>query len=143
MNVLLSIRPEHAENILSGRKRYEFRRKIFKRSDVRSVVIYATAPIQMLVGEFQIGQIIEASPKELWRQTRDWAGISGEYFDDYFEGRSVGFAIEVKNVVRYEDSLNPRSLFDDFTPPQSYMYINRSAKVTQPSLGGAQLELCW
>ncbi|MBI6731014.1 ASCH domain-containing protein, partial [Pseudomonas amygdali] len=42
MKVLLSIKPEYAEKILQGEKRFEFRKSVFKNPDVRTVVIYAT-----------------------------------------------------------------------------------------------------
>ena len=40
MKVLMSIKPLYAEQILQGKKKYEYRRRIFKRSDVSSLVIY-------------------------------------------------------------------------------------------------------
>lgn len=41
--MLLSINPEHVENILSGVKKIEFR-KVRCKSDVNKIIIYATAP---------------------------------------------------------------------------------------------------
>ncbi len=67
MRVLLSIRPIHVENILSGRKIFEFRRKIFTRRDVESVLIYCTMPIGQLVAEFKISEILE---DEHWTKPR-------------------------------------------------------------------------
>ena len=62
MRVLLSIRPEHVENIRSGIKTFEFRRRIFARRDVRTVLIYCTRPVGRLVGEFDIAEILEDEP---------------------------------------------------------------------------------
>lgn len=47
MRVLLSIKPEFVKKIISGEKKYEFRRKIFKR-DVKIVIIYASYPWNLL-----------------------------------------------------------------------------------------------
>ena len=63
MRVLLSIRPVHVESILSGAKRFEFRRRMFARRDVRSVLIYCTMPVGRLVAEFEIAGILEDTPE--------------------------------------------------------------------------------
>lgn len=50
MKVLMSIKPEFADKIFDGSKRYEFRRMIFKQPAVKKVVVYASAPVQMVIG---------------------------------------------------------------------------------------------
>jgi predicted transcriptional regulator len=52
MNVLLSIKPEYAELIKSGLKKYEFRRKIFKKAGHSKVFIYSTSPVKKITGVF-------------------------------------------------------------------------------------------
>lgn len=58
MKALLSIKPEFVEKILSGEKLVEYRKAVFKRPEVKSVVIYSTMPDGLIVGEFEIGQIL-------------------------------------------------------------------------------------
>ena len=48
MRVLLSIKPEFAEKILNGAKRYEFRKQAFAQP-VEAVVLYATKPVGKIV----------------------------------------------------------------------------------------------
>ena len=45
MKVLLSIKPEFANKIFEGTKRFEFRKSIFKK-EVKTVVVYASSPLQ-------------------------------------------------------------------------------------------------
>lgn len=45
MKVLLSIKPEFAEKIFSGEKKFEFRRSIFKDKTVKTVLVYASASL--------------------------------------------------------------------------------------------------
>ena len=45
MKILLSIKPTFVEEIFKGDKKFEFRRTIFKRKDIKKVVVYATKPI--------------------------------------------------------------------------------------------------
>lgn len=123
MKILLSIKPQYAHSILDGTKRYEFRRRIYRDSRVRAVVIYATKPVGKVVGEFSIKSVYSDHPDTLWERTKDFSGITRSFFSEYFNGRSVGYAIEVKNVKKYR---KPREL-SDFLPsgvaPQSYAYI--------------------
>lgn len=123
MRVLLSIRPEHVAHIMAGVKTFEFRRRIFTRSDVRTVVIYCTKPVGMVVGEFHVNRIIKGKPKHIWQVTKHGAGITKEYFDSYFSGRDVGYALQIGGIRAFAPHLDPGDLFHDFTPPQSFRYL--------------------
>ena len=123
MHVLLSINPKHVWNILAGTKKFEFRRKVHKRRDETKVSIYCTAPIKKLVGEFDITSILCKAPEDLWIITASEAGITKEFFDSYFQGRSEAYALQIGAVVEYDNFIDPHSLYSDFTPPQSFMYV--------------------
>ncbi|MCF8131408.1 MAG: hypothetical protein K9N10_23110 [Deltaproteobacteria bacterium] len=122
MRVLLSIKPEFAERIFDGSKRYEFRRAIFKNPDIKIVVVYASSPVQLVIGEFEIETILSDAPENLWEKTQEFSGISEEFFFNYFSERTVGFAIKVKKARRYR---RPRCLRKSYnvSPPQSFCYV--------------------
>jgi predicted transcriptional regulator len=120
--VLLSIKPRFAEKILSGEKRYEFRRAIFKRPRVRVIVVYASAPVQKVVGEFTISEILYDEVDSLWRRTRKYSGITEDVFYRYFENKDRGYALGIRRVKRYRIPFCPRKHFGVF-PPQSYAYL--------------------
>ena len=122
MKVLLSIKPEFANKIFDGEKKYEFRRAIFKRDDIDTVVVYASAPISKIIGEFEIESVCEDEIFSLWGKTKHSSGISKEYFLKYFDGKENGYAIKVKSHVKYEE---PVSLAERYgvKPPQSFMYV--------------------
>ena len=122
MKVLMSIKPEFADKIFDGSKRYEFRRMIFKQPAVKKVVVYASAPVQMVIGEFEIESILEHPPEELWRRTREGAGISKEFFMSYFGDKVVGYAIRIKATKRYRKPLCLKSDYN-LKSPQSYLYL--------------------
>ena len=65
MKALLSIKPEFVEEIIEGRKKFEYRKKLFKRSDISSIVVYATKPYGKVVGEFEIETILEENIDKL------------------------------------------------------------------------------
>lgn len=128
MSVLLSIKPEFAEKILSGEKRFEFRRVVPKRP-VERVVVYASSPVCRVVGEFSVRQVVSDTPKALWRRTREHAGISWAYFIRYFGGRSCAHAFEVEHAVRYAEPIDPKRVDRSFRPPQSFAYLEGFEKL--------------
>ncbi|WP_447885730.1 ASCH domain-containing protein [Serratia fonticola] len=123
MKVLLSIKPEFVERILDGSKKFEFRKGIFKNEMVKSVVIYATMPVGMVVGEFDIADVIEDKPAIVWSKTKKYAGISKDFFDIYFNSREKAFAIKIGDVRRYETPMMLSALGKNITAPQSYRYL--------------------
>lgn len=124
MKVLLSIKPEFAEKIFDGTKLYEFRRSIFKNKNINTVVVYASSPVQRVIGEFEIDTIINSEIHRLWEETKDFSGISENFFFEYFSNKEKGFAIKIKRTKLYK---KPLSLKDDFnaSPPQSFMYLDK------------------
>lgn len=66
--ILLSINPNHVENIMNGSKRYEFRKKACKRK-VDKMLIYSTTPIMKVVGEAEIEDILIGDPEIIWEKT--------------------------------------------------------------------------
>lgn len=122
MKVLMSIKPEFAEKIFNGTKKFEFRRSIFKNKNVKRVIVYASSPVQKVIGEFEIGAIIDSDLETLWNQTSAYSGISKEYFDSYFDDKKKGFAIKVKKIKKYSKPLCIRKNFK-VAPPQSFLYL--------------------
>ena len=121
MKVLLAINPEHVANILAGCKFYEFRKRGAKRK-IDSMLIYETAPRQKVVAEVEVLDMLEDSPEQLWLLTREGAGISKEFYDEYFCGREVAFAYKLGRVHIF-DTPKELSEFGVKVAPQSYIYI--------------------
>ena len=122
MRFLLSIKPEFAFKIFDGEKKYEFRKVVFKNPKVKTVVVYASSPVQKVIGEFEIEDILSSNPNEIWKKTKKYSGITEDFFYEYFENREIAHAIKIKGIKKYE---KPLSLKDDFKvmPPQSYLYL--------------------
>lgn len=120
-SVLMSIKPEYVQGILSGKKRYEFRKVACKRS-VDRIYIYSTVPVQKVVGEAEVAEILIEKPDVLWQLTSAWAGVDKVFFDSYYEDRDQAVAYRLINVKKYR---KPKSLSEMGirTAPQSYQYI--------------------
>lgn len=125
MKVVLSIKPEFANKIFDGSKKFEFRKAIFKNPKIKTVIVYSSSPVQQVIGEFEIERIINHDIDTLWGLTHQESGITEAYFYKYFEDRVQGFAIQIKKTKRYR---TPKCLRADFNlcPPQSFAYYVKS-----------------
>lgn len=122
MKIILSIKPEFANKIFDGNKKFEFRRSIFKNKEVSKVIVYASSPVSKVIGEFEIGEVLFKDLNSLWQETKEYSGITEKYFYDYFIGKENGFALEVKRVKKYKKELCIEKSFGK-RPPQSFAYI--------------------
>jgi type I restriction enzyme S subunit len=142
MNVLLSVKPKYAEEILSGRKKYEFRRSIFKKQNIEKVYIYSSSPVSKIVAAFEIGKILKGSPENIWNLCHKYAGISKNDFFDYFKNADVAYAIEISNIDSFLNPIDPCRIIEDFKPPQSFYYVLLSFLLNRWEGQNAQLQKC-
>ena len=122
MKVLMPIHPSYAFRILEGTKKYEYRKTRPKKSDVHTMLIYATSPIMKILGEVEIKEILEETPEHIWKQTSQYGGITKTSYDDYFKNRDKAIAIALGKVTSFK---HPKTLLEyhiDYHP-QSYNYI--------------------
>lgn len=126
MRVLLSIKPEYAEKILNGTKRFEYRKSAPRNEAVHTVVIYATMPVGKVIGEFEVAGVLRERPDVLWKQTRTASGITRQFFNQYFSGRDKAVAIAVRKPKRYAKPLMLQDVCGSATPPQSFQYLTEA-----------------
>ena len=119
--MLLSINPQHVENILNGNKIFEFR-KVRCRADVEKIVIYATSPVMKIVGEADILEIIQDEVDKVWEITSVNAGISRQFYDEYYQGKDQAVAYRLGKVKKYRRPLHLSDFGISFAP-QSFVYI--------------------
>ena len=108
MDVILSIKPEFVEKILSGVKKYEYRKVAFKRP----------------VSRIMLDTVLSDSPIKIWEKTKDFSGIEKKYFFEYFGDREQAFALKIKDLHIYNQMYNPYEILPNFIAPQSYCYID-------------------
>lgn len=121
MIVLLSIHPQHAHDIIEGRKLFEFRR-VPPRA-VSRLVLYATAPVRRIIGHAKVKAVLADSPEGLWPRCEHGAAISREQFFRYFAGRERAFAIQVETATPLRHPVET-SLLGRFCVPQSFRYLD-------------------
>lgn len=125
---LLPIRPKFANAIMDGTKRVEFRKVKFQRH-VRHVIVYASSPVQRIIGYFSVAGIDEGSPTALWRKYQDVGGIAEAEFRDYYRSADSGIAINVGEVKPLKRPMTLGSLKRNLTAPQSFAYLDAGVMV--------------
>ncbi len=121
MAILLSIKPEYVEKILSGTKKYEYRKRLAK-IKTSTILIYSTSPVMKVVAKAEIIDTISAAPSTLWEKTKENAGISRKKYREYFHGCKTAYAYELGQIIIFDTPKN-LSEYNVALAPQSFTYI--------------------
>lgn len=124
--VILSIHPEHADKIFSGRKQIELRRSRPAFSAGTIVLVYSTAPIQKIEGFFIVREIIEDDPESLWKDYAELCGVTEHQYQAYFTKALRSYGLYFSNAFRFPRPISLddfKVMYPEFTPPQSYRYL--------------------
>ena len=122
--ILLSINPQHVENIFNGTKKYEYR-KIKCKDKVDKIIIYSTSPIMKVVGEADVEEILEDTPNKIWEKTKEYSGVEYKFFDKYFNGKERAIAYKLSNIKRYKET-KTLSFYGINFAPQSFVYLEKT-----------------
>lgn len=124
--VMMSIKPEHVENIFKLTKRYEYRKTKCK-LDVDEIVIYCAAPVSKVVGTARIRKVLEGTPEEIWEQTKDRSASTYEAFMEYFTGREHAVAYQLGVITQFAKHQELKE-YKIWNVPQSYIYLDDQGK---------------
>ena len=136
-HILISLAPHHAENIFSGRKQVELRRRSMNVSPGTTVWIYVKLPVGSIIGRVKIVDIHESSPTTLWRRFGSVSGLSRREFFVYFKGVVAGVALVLESAQKLRSSVSLESLRElsgGFHPPQFYSLLTDQKLLRQLSI---------
>ena len=122
--ILVSIRPKYAHQILSGTKLIEIRKKFSRRWAGCRAVLYASSPQRALVGEATVRSITCGQPRQIWERFHSDIGCSSEEFDAYVGTSTEVSAIELDDAMPYKEPIGLAQVShlvqQDLRPPQSF-----------------------
>jgi predicted transcriptional regulator len=125
-DLLVSLHPRHAANILSGEKTVELRRR-FPEQHARGALalIYSTAPVQAIVGITRIKDVLKLPVSRIRKQYGTAACVSRAEVEAYFSGLREGYVILLEEARSLKRQLTIEDLYNRFgiVPPQSYRYL--------------------
>ena len=78
-NIILPIKPEYADKILSGQKKYEYRKNICT-DNIEKIYVYATSPVKAIIGELEVVEKMIMNKDNLWEFSEKHSGITKELF---------------------------------------------------------------
>lgn len=121
-NIILPIAPKYIEKILSGEKKYEYRKKLCK-NEIDKIYLYSTAPVKGIVGEVKVLGKIEKSKGELWNTTYQHSGIDKQFYEEYFLNNSNACAYRLGKVTKYVSKIPLENVGIHYII-QSFAYVN-------------------
>lgn len=130
--ILLTIHPEHALTIYEGTKRAELR-KSFPADGISLVFLYETGGSGAITGAFLVRRAERLPIDDIVRLARP-LGVPAERSRRYFEGRKLGWLIEVGTAIPLAQPVTIaelRSANHEITPPQVFSYLQHSEGTTQ------------
>ena len=133
-NVLISIFPKWADQILSGNKKWEYRKIRIKTQPESRIIFYASRGIHAIVGEATIDRVIYGPVESLIEQTANEVPEKPEELRRSFAGKEFGCAIKIKNPLIYKRPITLheiRKRISRFRPPQSFCYISDKSPLIQ------------
>lgn len=125
-HVLISLEAHHAENILSGVKKVEFRRRTMNIAPGSVVWMYVKVPVGAIVGCATVKGVHHLSPATLWKRFSKVSGLTKTDLFEYLSGSTHSIAIELVDAIRLADPIELdalRDLVDGFQPPQFFSYL--------------------
>lgn len=126
-SILISLEPRHAENILSGKKTVELRRRRPNVQPGTLLWLYSKMPVGSIVGHATIKKIYEDSPDKLWRRFRSEVGVTRDEFFSYFYCRDMAVALQLENTAALPAPITLhrlREMDERFQPPQFFARLS-------------------
>ena len=124
---LLSIKQEHFEALLDGRKKHEFRRKFANIDENFMIVFYLSSPVKAICGYGLFGKVIKDRIPRMVEIVSTHAYSSPERIINYFQNLEQGYALPVKSIRKIDSPISLAqltSLIPGFKAPQSFLSLD-------------------
>lgn len=120
--IMISTTPEHANILFDDNSKKTFFYKVTPINKISRVLIYATAPINSVVGEFDLVEIKIQALSTAWKNYGSNSVLTKKEFDKYYEGKKEAHVIVVGSRYRYSKPKN-LSEYNMQTGPKGFQYL--------------------
>ena len=76
-----------------------------------------------VVAEVDVEEIIEETPEKMWELTKNYSGITEDFYYKYYKNKKSAIAYKLGNVKKYKEPKNLSEIGIDFIP-QSFVYLD-------------------
>mgnify|MGYP004473025961 CR=1 FL=1 len=128
--ILLSLREEYFNQMLDGKKKYEYRTRYLKEETL--AYIYISKTLKKVIAKIEFGVPIIGTANDIAVVAeREHPGCYQEMMNYMYN--NVGYAIPVKKIIPIEEvSLKElQNNFLNFVPPQSYYILDRKPELLE------------
>lgn len=126
--LVMSIRPQYAERLFTGRKSVEIRKGFARHWQGQRVTLYATSPAKRLVGEARIEKVFIGAPDEVWKIYGEGIGCARSEFDEYTGTARKISAVVMRDVRPFHTPLSIRVaselVAERLKPPQTHQAVH-------------------
>ncbi|HBY63386.1 MAG TPA: hypothetical protein DEH78_26480 [Solibacterales bacterium] len=130
-DILISVDVEHSDNLLSGRKTVEVRRRRPRIEPGTRVWIYTKVPRAAIEAVGIVEEVHGASAGVLWKRYSAEVAISRTRLVEYLAGASSSCAIKFSSITPLQRSIGLdeiRQAVGAFQPPQFFKRLRSSEK---------------
>ena len=123
-SLLMSIKTKYADQIFSGTKEYEFRRKsIGEKNCHKKIYIYSSGKEKAIVGYIVVDKILKGNFKQIQELTNN---SDLKDIEDYFHDCNICNALHISEYYQFVKPIELKDIknkYKDFAIPQFYRYI--------------------
>ena len=126
-DAIISIKPRHVDNILSGNKTVELRTRSINLPSGSRLWVYTTLPVGKVELSTEIDFVEVLPPSVMWRKYGKDICIPKSEFDKYTSGRDLVAGIGLKNVQPLDKNIcleTMRKYEENFHPPQFFSRLD-------------------
>ena len=123
---IMSIKPEYSSKILSHTKSIELRRSSLGLAKDDIVIVYESAPKQVIGLWFRITDVETLPVMEMWEKYSDKLGIDRDTYLSYFGDCTEATGLHIGDTFPLDPPIPLgviRELIPDFVPPQGITWI--------------------
>jgi predicted transcriptional regulator len=124
--LLISLHPRHAQNILSGKKIIELRKKGVREDRYGTtfdhILIYETLPTAAIIGVCEAGEILYKDAQTFSKNYQSSLCLNSREIWDYL-GDRMGYGIRIKNPKKITPIPLSKMREVGILPPQGYRYL--------------------
>ena len=122
--LLMSIKTKYANQIFTGAKEYEFRRKsIGKKNCHKKIYIYSSGEEKAIIGYIIVDKILSGSLKKIQELTNN---LNNDDMEIYFKDCNVCHALHIGEYYKFIKPIKLKDIkkqYEQFGVPQFYRYI--------------------
>ena len=122
--LLMSIKTKYANQIFTGTKEYEFRRKsIGKKNCHKKIYIYSSGEEKAIIGYIIVDKILSGSLKKIQELTNN---LNNYDMEIYFKDCNVCHALHIGEYYKFIKPIKLKDIknqYEQFVVPQFYRYI--------------------